>query len=188
MPRSVYGTLPGVEVYDLVRDAWSFSGGMPVVAHPPCRLWGRMRGLAKCPDAEKEKALGLFCAVRVRESGGILEHPARSLLWTAANLPTPGRRDEFGGWTLAAPQWWWGHKADKASWFYIVGVEPADLPEIPLRLGESDYVVATIARYPREHPEHRIELSKRLRSATPSSLANWLLSVARLSSVTEAGL
>lgn len=38
-PNSLYKRLPGVEAYDHARDVRSFAGGMPVVAHPPCRAW-----------------------------------------------------------------------------------------------------------------------------------------------------
>ena len=38
-PNSLYKTMPGVECYDQARDVRSFTGGMPVVAHPPCRAW-----------------------------------------------------------------------------------------------------------------------------------------------------
>lgn len=43
---SIYKGLPGVDVYDADRDARTFPGGCPVVAHPPCRAWavsGRLR-------------------------------------------------------------------------------------------------------------------------------------------------
>ena len=34
---SIYKTLPGCDVYDIKRDARTWPGGCPVVAHPPCR-------------------------------------------------------------------------------------------------------------------------------------------------------
>lgn len=34
---SVYKSMPGVDVFDLERDALTWSGGSPVVAHPLCR-------------------------------------------------------------------------------------------------------------------------------------------------------
>jgi hypothetical protein len=75
-----------------------FKGGSPVIAHPPCRLWGQMRFFSSAP--ESEKLLAFFAVEQVRKNGGILEHPASSTLWEAAKLPAPGRRDSFGGWTL----------------------------------------------------------------------------------------
>lgn len=120
---SIYKTMPQVDAWDIDRDARAFDGGMPVVAHPPCRAWGRLRRFASPrPD---ERNLARLAVALVRECGGVLEHPAGSLLWPAQSLPPPGAgADAFGGWTLAAPQMWWGHRAEKATWFYIVGCPP----------------------------------------------------------------
>lgn len=159
---SVYKKLPVCDVFDLARDARTFSGSTPVIAHPPCRLWGRLRTFSTAPESEKELA---FHAVDcVRRNGGILEHPASSKLWPAAGLPLPGVRDSFGGFTLPVLQSWWGHKAPKATWLYIVGLEPRDLPAIPFELGA---------------PSGRIEnFCTKQREATPEALALWLVDLA----------
>jgi len=52
--RSIYFDLPGCDVYDEARDVRNFVGGLPVVAHPPCRSWGRLRGLANPVAGERE--------------------------------------------------------------------------------------------------------------------------------------
>ena len=98
---SHYKTLPGVEVYDMERDARTYDGPWPVVAHPPCRSWGRLRAFAK-PRAD-ERNLARMAVAMVREFGGVLEHPAGSTLWPAQRMPKPGERDQWGGWTLPAP-------------------------------------------------------------------------------------
>ena len=54
---SVYKKIPGVDCYDIDRDARTFPGGMPIVAHPPCRTWGKYRHRAKAPDGEHELAI-----------------------------------------------------------------------------------------------------------------------------------
>lgn len=113
---SVYRSL-GVEVFDLARDARTFDFSMPVVAHPPCRAWGRLRHLAK-PRAD-EKALGLFAVEAVRRCGGVLEHPACSGLWEAVGV-RPGVRDEFGGLLVVVDQVAWGHRATKRTGLYCV--------------------------------------------------------------------
>ena len=65
---SIYKHLPGCDVYDIDRDAKNFEGVEPVVAHPPCRSWSRMRNFAKPLPGEKELA---FLAIdRVRGTGG----------------------------------------------------------------------------------------------------------------------
>ncbi|TCV97736.1 hypothetical protein EC912_101753 [Luteibacter rhizovicinus] len=179
---SVYKTISGTDVYDVDRDARSFGGGFPVVAHPPCRAWGRLRAFAKPRD--DEKALALFAVEMVRTWGGVLEHPAHSSLWKAAGLPHPGCIDEFGGHTLPIDQFWFGHRAAKATWLYVCGVSPRRVPAFPMVFGEPTHV---IARAPRPDgtrrragdPDWRPEVSKAEREHTPAALASWLVDLAR---------
>src|SRR5690348_15539512 len=91
---SVYKTLPDCDVYDIDRDARTFPGGMPVVAHPPCRSWGILSHMAKPAPGERE--LALWAVDRVRECGGVLEHPRGSRLWVEKPLPAPGQVDAWG--------------------------------------------------------------------------------------------
>jgi hypothetical protein len=170
---SIYKTLPGCDVWDIDRNALLWPGGAPVVAHPPCRLWGRLRHFANVVPGEKE--LAPWAVDRVREVGGVLEHPYKSTLWKEMELPSPkDGTDKHGGWTLAAPQFWWGHKANKATWFYIVGCSPRNLPPIPFRLGEAEFVVQSGKR-----ENHKPHISKAEREHTPILLASWLCEVAR---------
>lgn len=169
---SNYKRLPDCDVWDAERDARRWKGGCSVVAHPPCRAWGRLRHFARPrPD---EKALGLWAADQVRKWGGVLEHPAGSTLWDATGLPKPGQRDQWGGWTLAAPQKWWGHKAEKASWFYVVGCAPGEIPPLPYVMGEAAYVVQS-----RKRTDYRPHITKAEREHTPPALAEWLVELAR---------
>jgi hypothetical protein len=112
---SIYRTLPGCDVWDAERDALRWPGGAPVVAHPPCRAWGSLRHFAKPEPGERE--LAVWAVDRVREWGGVLEHPQASRLWPELGLPCPRKRerDSWGGWTLPIWQSWWGHRADKAT-------------------------------------------------------------------------
>lgn len=98
-------------------------------------------------------------------------------------MGSPGRRDNRGGFTVAAPQWWWGHRAEKWSWFYIVGVEPGAIPEIPFRIGRAPRVITNSRDIFAGDPRFRSEVTKRERDATPPALADWLVQVARLSLV-----
>ena len=176
---SIYKSIQGVDVFDLARDARSYSGTAPVVAHPPCRAWGRLRHFAK-PRAD-EKELALFAVDAVRRCGGVLEHPEASSLWDAAGLPRPGAgRDAFGGWTLPVVQQWWGHRARKATWLYIVGVSSRDVPRMPLVLGEASHTVGLYSG--RDRARCRPEISKAEREATPSAFATWLIDLAARSS------
>lgn len=177
---SVYKTLPGCDVYDIERDARTWPGGCPVVAHPPCRAWGVLRALAK--PRHDEKDLARWAVAQVRYWGGVLEHPAGSTLWADQKLPKPGLgRDLFGGWTFAAPQKWWGHKAEKATLLYIVGVGPRGIPDVPYLMGEATHVVAKARGFRGrfDRPGYRPELSRRGREHTPIDLAAWLVDLAR---------
>lgn len=159
---SCYNEL-GADCYDIDRDARCYSGPAPVIAHPPCRAWGRLRHLAKPrPD---EKALALFAVDCVRKYGGVLEHPYGSTLWPAKGLPKPNHgRDEFGGWTLLVDQGWWGHAAPKPTYLYIVGVTPEQVGDLPVKI---------------ERAKGRtMELSPADRERTPPDFAKFLLHVA----------
>lgn len=181
---SNYKNNPVCDVWDKNRDAREWPGGLPVVAHPPCRAWGQLRMLANPEPGEKE--LAVLAVDWVRKFGGVLEHPRNSTLWPAKDLPRPGRVDDFGGWTLPIFQSWWGHKAEKPTYLYIVGCGPSEIPDIPLVLGDASHVCGSPGRRvdgTRLHkgdPGWRPEISKAEREHTPIELANWLIETALL--------
>lgn len=125
---------------------------------------------------EDEKALAPWAIEQVREWGGVLEHPANSKLWPELGLPAPGKRDQYGGWTLPIHQHWWGHRAEKKTRLYIVGVEPRDIPEMPLRIDEPTHVNGDVGRAGKGN---RPEVSKPEREHTSPDLAVWLVELAR---------
>lgn len=173
---SIYKALPGVDAWDIGRDARKWPGGCPAVAHPPCRAWGRLRHFAKPRLDEKE--LAFFAVEKVREFGGVLEHPASSSLWPAAGLPKPGcGRDAFGGWSIEVPQKWWGHRAEKNTWLYVLGVGPSELPAVPLDLRPASHTVGLWSG--RDRSRARPDLPKAEREATPPEFARWLVELAR---------
>jgi hypothetical protein len=169
---SVYKSMPECDVWDIERDARNWPGGCPVIAHPPCRAWGRLRAFAKPrPD---EKDLARLAVAHVRRFGGVLEHPASSTLWEDQGLPHMMQRDEFGGWTLGIHQWQFGHRAQKPTWLYIVGAGPADVPDPPpLKLGEASHVIQS-----RKRQDYRPHVTKAEREHTPHDLARWLVALA----------
>jgi hypothetical protein len=167
--NSSYTKLPNVEVFGINRDARTFAGGMPIVAHPPCRAWSiRYAHMAKPEAGERE--LGLFCAEKLRECGGILEQPAHSRLFRAVGLPCPG---ELSGrlYTLEVHQSWWGFPVKKATWLAFCGIS-ASMIHLPLRLHDwrGDGL-----RFER--------LSKNQRAATTRQFAEWLVDLARKATV-----
>lgn len=169
---SIYKTLPDCDVYDIDRDARTYGGPWPVVAHPPCRSWGRLRQFAKPRPDEKE--LGPWAVGQVRRFGGVLEHPAESTLFAHCGMPRPGQfPDDFGGWTIEIEQYHFGHRAEKSTWLYIVGADPQDLPPIPRREGRATHCVRPTKSYPRLP-----SITKAEREHTPPELARWLVELA----------
>lgn len=173
---SIYKTMPGVDAWDIDRDARKWPGGCPVVAHPPCRLWGKLRQFAKASNPAAERQLAIDAVAHVRRFGGVLEHPAESTLWAAVGLPTPGRApDAWGGWTAEIRQCNWGHEAEKLTWLYIVGCHPDDLPALP-DSREPTGVIKPQRGIPRDG---RKIVTKAKREHTPPALAQWLVELAR---------
>ena len=112
------------------RDAKTYAGPGPVVAHPPCGPWGMLRGLCRTQDRDAAP----FAVAQVRRWGGVLEHPAGSALWKHCGLPAPFRRvPAFVGreWALQVEQVRWGHPARKRTWLLFVDVAPRDLGPLP---------------------------------------------------------
>lgn len=161
--RSSHYKRMGLEVFDEQRDARSFRGPGPVIAHPPCRGWGRYAHLARA--SVDELHLARFAVSTVRQFGGVLEHPAYSKLWLDSGLPHPGfPSDSFGGWSFSVDQSWWGHRAPKPTWLYVVGCSPSDLPPVPFHLGTAPGRIESMGRAERER--------------TPAEFAVWLAQLA----------
>ena len=173
---SIYKTIDGCDVFDIDRDARTWTGGAPVIAHPPCRAWGALRHFAKPRPDEKE--LALFAVDQVRRWGGVLEHPAASMLWPVAGLPNVEQFDQFGGWTLPIDQDWFGHRAEKRTKLYIVGISPRDIPTFPLKLEEPTHVVSPSSRIRAGMRQYRPQLRKAERERTPPDFARWLVDLA----------
>ena len=171
---SIYKEL-GCDVWDIDRDARKWPGGVPCVAHPPCRAWGNFAWNSH--HTPEEKALGPWAVEQVRKWGGVLEHPRGSKLWKAASLPRPENgEDQFGGYTIVANQFLWGHKALKPTWLYICGTR--DLPPIPQR-GIGSAPTHYVSDGGKGGGKHLKFLSKKSREKTPVSMAHWLVEVAR---------
>ena len=170
-PLGPYPTLAGVECWDESRNAKTYPGPHPVVAHPPCGPWSRLRHLSRYQDPE----CGLVAVDQVRRWGGVLEHPDGSRLFRVRQLPLPGGLpDEFGGWSALIDQVSWGHKARKRTLLYVVGVHPSS---VRFRVGgEPTHLVTTCHRgEARTLPT----LSAAARRRTPLDFAEFLVALAR---------
>lgn len=125
-PRGPYPKLLA-DCWDESRDARLYAGPNPVVAHPPCGPWGRLRHLYRGGEGPRE--LAPFAVEQVRRFGGVLEHPRYSKLWPFCELPLPGAQaDRFAGRTYEVSQCDWGHPARKMTWLYVVGAIPGPPP------------------------------------------------------------
>jgi hypothetical protein len=140
-PKGVYAGLPDVEVWDEARDARTYAGPWPVVAHPPCARWCRLAGMIeKLHGYRVGDDGGCFAAAlaAVRRFGGVLEHPAHSLAWPAFGLPRPAvhgwtTRLDDPGFATEVEQGQYGHALRKPTWLYAVGLDP---PELRWRKGD----------------------------------------------------
>ena len=187
-----YFGLPNVDPWDVNRDARTYAGPHPVVAHPPCERWGRFwfGGPEWLKRGHPRKVLGddggCFAAAlaAVRKWGGVLEHPADSHAWAHFSLARPSRdggwiaADFLGGWTCCVSQGSYGHKGDKRTWLYAVA------PELPsLRWGHSGkrVLLAGLSKARRERDRRTgivQALSRRQRAATPIPFRDVLIAIA----------
>ncbi len=188
-----YRDIPGIDPWDIDRDARLYAGPHPVVAHPPCQRWGRFwHGSPRKPHQFKfGEDSGCFMAAlaAVRRWGGVLEHPADSLAWTYFGLSLPSREggwvaaDFEGGWTCYVEQGHYGHFSRKPTWLYAHGVA---LPSLQWGVGEQRIPQWMIDRYGYEKAR-RIGVmamvggkdKTKIRNATPPEFRDLLISIAQ---------
>lgn len=186
LPGGPYCGIDGVDAWHPPRDARTYAGPYPVVAHPPCSRWCRLAGLVEARWGHKRgDDGGCFASAlaSVRTFGGVLEHPAYSDAWAAFDLPDPPRagwgRGLCGGWSCHVEQGRYGHPAKKATWLYAFGVEA--LPA--LRWGRiADQASAALVSWCGNHVssgETRPRVGKAVASATPIAFRDVLISLAR---------
>jgi len=179
---SIYKDM-GLDCWDFERDARNWPGGVPCVAHPPCRAWGVLSHMANPRPGEHHCAR--IAVWQVRENGGVLEHPKGSKLWKDQSLPEVGERDRWGGWTMIVPQRWWGHPMMKETRLYIVGCEPKDVPEVPYTMEPATHAMGgewlpdIKKRRGRDGVIREDARAGKVREGTPPDFARWLVELAR---------
>lgn len=178
----IYFNLPGVDPWDTLRDARTYTGNLPVVAHPPCFLWVNLAAVNWKRYARQKPAWypggsddGCFLSAlrSVYRCGGVLEHPAGSWAWKTFGLARPegiGWRRGDGGYVCEVWQSAYGHGARKRTWLFAnLGHRPPELrwdrPAGTHQVGWFDRVKPT--------------LSKRDASRTPREFASELIALAR---------
>lgn len=182
-----YFGLPGVDPWDIRRDARFYPGPHPVVAHPPCERWGRFAEgsmTRKIHSAGNDGGCFAAALASLRRWGGVLEHPAHSKAWPTFGIEKPQRKgwypngDEPFEWVCQVEQGHYGHPARKATWLLYKGPEPPELiwgpssQRLPAkRLAERGYESA-------RRCGAVANMSSRQRQRTPPEFRDLLLSLA----------
>lgn len=187
-----YCGMPHVDPWDRERDARTYAGPHPIVAHPPCERWGRYwHGSPRKPHQyELGDDGGCFAAAlaSVRRWGGVIEHPAYSHAWSKHGLrwPVRGRwreADLIGGWTCHVEQAHYGHPARKATWLYAFGCD--DLPALIWEDAPQRLSPIALERHGYEKARRTGVMAyfggkdkSKLRAATPPAFRDLLISIA----------
>ena len=183
----IYFGLPDVDPWDEHRNAMLYDGPWPVVAHPPCTRWCMLApGIETRFGYKVGDDGGTFASAlaAVRKFGGVLEHPAHSIAWSAHDLPVPTQASGWttsfldGGATTYVEQKRYGHFVRKATWLYAYGV---DL--VPLRWGRDnamgEFAWGSYLYEPEDSPRRgRKRMSARIQNHTPIEFRDELIAIA----------
>ena len=193
-----YFGLPDVDPWDQARDARNYLGPHPVVAHPPCKRWGRFwHGSTRKPHQyQLGDDQGCFAAALrfVRLFGGVLEHPADSKAWDYFRIKKPQRaggwiRSDQYGHSCYVEQGFYGHFSRKPTWLYACRTA---LPELKWGVGAQRLHPIALERYGYEKAR-RIGMmamvggkdKERIRDATPPEFRDLLISIAASSNLPQ---
>lgn len=204
-----YFGLSDVDPYDITRNALTYEGPYPVIAHPPCQRWGRFwHGSTRKPHQYKlgdDGGCFAFALDCVREWGGVIEHPADSHAWKhfGLNRPTRGKGwsaaedgPETIGFTCYVEQGHYGHISRKPTWLYAVVSRPGWMPT-PQQLPTLNWSRVEQRLHPIALAKHGYEKARRIgmcamvggkdktkiRNATPPQFRDVLLNIARRAEV-----
>lgn len=109
--KSSYFDIPDLDIYTLSRNAFNYNGKNPVIAHPPCGAFSKMRGFSKRDSFNME--LAEHCLNAIHNNCGILEQPAYSIMFELLGIQP----------TISVDQKWFGFRARKQTWLYLYNVE-----------------------------------------------------------------
>ena len=166
------------------RNAKNYEGPLPVVAHPPCQLWGSLAfvNYARWGGEHNRPGNDGGCFKSALESvkkwGGVLEHPAKTRAWAEHGLEKPKGSgwiaSSSGGWVCEVWQSAYGHRANKATWLYCTGKDkPAEMKWERLK---GSHQVGY--RDQRGKFANKPTLSKKEANATPIEFRDKLISIA----------
>jgi hypothetical protein len=129
-----YSGLDFIDPWPELRDAKNYKGDLPVIAHPPCQLWGALASVnysrwgGEHNKPKNDKGCFKSALKSVNRCGGVLEHPAKTRAFAEYGIEKP----TGAGWKhLTSDAWvcevWqsaYGHRANKATWLYYKGINP----------------------------------------------------------------
>lgn len=150
----------GLDCYDIKRNARTFCGNNPVIAHPPCRGWTRFGKAMGAKPRPGEKDLAYFCLERVILNGGVFEHPYESeFAILASDIP--------GVKSIIVQQDWFGYFAPKKT--RLIMPDHYLIPDLPFEL------------IPRVSSQVRLkEWANKCRHDTCLNFAKWLVNLVTL--------
>ena len=183
-----YFNIPNIDPWDENRDARRYNGPNPVIAHPPCQLWGKFAKINYKRWGGEHNRPGndggcFYSALKsVQKWGGVLEHPAQTYAWDEYGLTKPGKN----GWYCCKHRdshvcevWQsaYGHPCNKKTWLYYVGLrDPFDLdwsrPVGTHQIGFHDQ---------RGKSKNKPTISGNKASATPEKFRNMLVDLVKWS-------
>ena len=182
-----YYDIDYIDPWPIDRDARRYQGPHPVIAHPPCQLWGSLAAVnfARWGGEHNRPGNdgGCFASAlaSVNKWGGVLEHPAKTRAFAAHGIPAPKgsgwQKIENGAWVCEVWQSAYGHRANKATWLYYKGwCAPFSMrwerPTGTHQIGFHDQ---------RGKLKNKPTLNKREANATPIEFRDDLISLAFLS-------
>lgn len=180
---SIYKKQGNIDCYDIERNAKNFDFSLPVIAHPPCQLWGSMAFVNYARwGGEHNKPFNddgcfKFAIDAVNKCGGVLEHPAKTRAFEFYGIKKPvgmGWQKHNNYWVCEVWQSAYGHRANKATWLYYVGSNPPfelnwDRPTGTHQIGYQDQ---------RGKAKNKPTLSKKEANATPLLFRDVLIELA----------
>ena len=179
-----YYGLSDVDMWPIQRDARKYTANLPVVAHPPCQLWGalakvnytRWGGEHNKPGNDG----GCFASAlrNVIRCGGVLEHPAKTYAFEAHGIAKPvglGWKRCQAGWVCEIWQSAYGHRARKATWLFYSG----DNPPFDLDFSRNPGTHQIGFYDQRGKSANKPTLSKNEANATPPAFRDELIKLAR---------
>jgi hypothetical protein len=114
--NSNYELFPYLDLWNAERNVYLFNSGNPVIAHPPCAQWGKLKYFAK--ENQLEKKLAIWCFELVLMNGGIFEHPEGSTIFKYMGYKP----------TMSVNLNWFGSPFKKTTYLFFNRFKPAAFP------------------------------------------------------------